>query len=78
MKKIIKENNKIRKGLNFFKCQNNKLENEITKIKKMNYSFNLTENSQNHTQKNIHKKLFLKSINHRKNWKSISSSKDEK
>lgn len=78
LKKIIKENNKIRKGLNFFKCQNNKLENEITKIKKMNYSFNLTENSQNHTQKNIHKKLFLKSINHRKNWKSISSSKDEK
>ena len=78
LKKIIKENNKISKGLNFVKYQNNKLENEISKIKKMNYSFNLTENSPNHTQNDIHKNLFPKSIKYRKNWKSISSSKDGK
>ena len=70
LKKIIKENNKIKKGLKFFKYKNYKLENEISKIKKMNYSF--TENSQNH------KILLLKSTNLSKNWKSISSSKDEK
>ena len=70
LKKIIKEKNKIKKGLKFFKYKNYKLENEISKIKKMNYSF--TENSQNH------KILLLKSTNLSKNWKSISSSKDEK
>ena len=53
-----------------FDSQKTNLENEISKIKKMNYSF--TENLQNN------KILLLKSTNLSKNWKSISSSKDEK